>query len=528
MISNYVLLCIAAPPWFEEWPLNVTVASGVEVELACRARGSPTPTVTWRRLDGKMPLGGVTVEDQTLVLRQVAAADSGVYVCEAQNEAGVLTARATLSVLDAPELTQKPQHLQVRAGEETELRCRVEGQPEPLVLWRLPTLDRTALLPPGHTSGHASVSEDGSTLVLKEAETQDSGTYYCWGVSSGGGVSGRAEVVVVSALPPPVVGVGPQDVTVAPGGVATFPCEVVSEAAQANISWWYSHAPHLPSRHLTRDHLNPRFSLPENGALIIENVQVDDAGTYSCHVTAKTGSVQQSAVLRVEEEARQPDPQPLPAPPSKPRLLGLNQTAVELSWLPNSQGGESRHQWYSLEYWRQGWPEWRVADAVIPQESYVLSSLTPGHTYTFLVRAVTSRGASFPSPWSDPVTTRAPRDPTLTSDEVRQARRRLSRPTLSLTNITPTSPTSVLLTWKFLSPTEDSMEGVLVYWTAGSGDSVQVATVLGTSDSTHLHHLHPNSHYTFFLVPFWRSVEGTPSNSFSLTTPEDGEYKNKS
>ncbi|KAK8728120.1 hypothetical protein OTU49_009408, partial [Cherax quadricarinatus] len=52
--------------------------------------------------------------------------------------------------------------------------------------------------------------------------------------------------------------------------------------------------------------------------------------------------------------------------------------------------------------------------------------------------------------------------------------------------------------------------------------TVQVATVLGTSSSSHLmHHLSSNTHYTFFMVPFWHSIEGTPSNSQSLTTPED-------
>ncbi|KAK4287538.1 hypothetical protein Pmani_039392 [Petrolisthes manimaculis] len=513
-------LIVMTPPWFEEQPTNTSVASGVEVELACRVKGSPTPKVSWRKLDGKMPLGGATIENQRLVLRQVTVADSGVYMCEAQSEAGLVSARAFLTVLDAPVLAQRPQDLQVMAGKEAQLKCRVEGQPEPLVLWRLPTLDRTALLPPGHSIGHTSVSEDGSTLLLQQAATQDSGTYYCWGISSGGGVSGRAEVVVVTALPPPVVGVGPKDKTVAMEDVATFSCEVVSEAAEASVTWWYRPAVHLTPRQLHHDSHQNRFSFPENGALIIKDVRLDDAGIYSCHVTASTGSVEQEAVLRVTEDEEVTDPIPLPPPPSKPRLLGLNQTSVQLSWLPNSQGVEEGHQWYSVEYWRQGWTEWRVADTVITQESCVINQLTPGHTYTFLVRAVNRHGASFPSPWSDPVTTRAPRDPSLTTDQVRQARRRLGRPVVTLISASTTSPDSVQLNWNYLVSTEDWVEGVLVYWVA-EGGNMMVTTVLGSSSSSHLYDLLPNTPYTFFLVPFWSSVEGTPSNSYSLTTPED-------
>ncbi|XP_042218866.1 protein sax-3-like [Homarus americanus] len=521
--SQPTQLTVMTPPWFEERPTNVTAPSGVVVELTCRARGSPTPTVTWRRLDGKMPLGRARIEDQQqrLVLEQVTAADSGLYVCEVESEAGMAVARATLTIIDAPQLTQRPQHLQVMAGKGAQVSCRMEGKPEPLVLWRLPTLDRTALLAPGKSSGHISVSDNGNTLRLEEATTEDSGTYYCWGVSSGGGVSGKAEVAVMSALPPPVVGIGPQDLMVAPGSVASFPCEVVSEAAEATISWWYRPAVHLPARQVSQHSTDSRISLPDNGALILKDVRLDDAGIYTCQATADTGTVEQAAVLRVDHNAEVLEPLLLPAPPTKPRLLAVNQTAVQLSWLPNSQVSEESGQWYTVEYWRQGWDEWRVADAAIRKESSVVSHLTPGHTYTFLVRAVTNRGASFPSPWSDPITTRSPRDPSLTVNQVRQARRRLSRPLVTLTDAAITAPDSVLLTWDFLASTDEAVEGVLVY-SVGEDGAVQVTTVLGASSSSHLlHDLRPNTPYTFFIVPFWHSVEGTPSNSYSLTTPED-------
>ncbi|XP_053642580.2 roundabout homolog 2 isoform X1 [Cherax quadricarinatus] len=514
-------LTIMIPPWFEERPTNVTTPSGVVVELTCRAQASPTPTVTWRRLDGKMPLGRAKVDDKRLILEQVEAVDSGVYACEVENEAGVASAQATLTVVNAPELTQRPQDLQVLIGESAQVSCRIEGEPQPLVLWRLPVLDRTALLSPGLRWGHASVSNDGYTLMIEHATTEDSGPYHCWGVSSGGGVSGQAELIVVPSHPPPVVGVGPEDKTVAPGSTVSFPCEVVSEAAEATISWWYRQAVHLPPRQLFQDSADPRISLPENGALILKNVRLDDQGIYTCHVTANTGTVEQAAVLRVKHDANTVETLLLPAPPTKPRLMDMNQTAVQLSWLPNSQVNVEAGQWYTVEYWKQGWDEWRVADALMMQESCVVNHLTPGHTYTFLVRAVSSRGASFPSPWSDPVTTRPPRDPSLTLDQARQARRRLSRPIVTLTDAAITAPDSVLLTWDFLASTDESVEGVLVYSVA-KVDTVQVATVLGTSSSSHLlHHLSPNTPYTFFIVPFWHSIEGTPSNSHSLITPED-------
>ncbi|XP_071536983.1 roundabout homolog 2-like [Panulirus ornatus] len=521
--SSPTHLTVMTPPWFEERPSNVTSASGVVVELACRARGSPAPTVTWRRLDGKMPLGRATIQEEKLVLDGVVAGDSGTYVCEVENEAGVAAARASLTVVDAPQLTQRSQDLQVMAGQATQVMCRVEGQPPPTVLWRLPTVDRAALLSPGQTSGHATVSADGRTLLLQQASAEDSGTYHCWAVSSGGGVSGRAEVLVVSGHPPPVMGVGPRDLTLTRGSQASFPCEAVSEGAEADLAWWHRPSPSHPPRRLSQGAAHPRLSLPANGALIIKDVRDEDAGIYTCHVTAASGTVQQQAVLRVSKDApRQPASQPLlPAPPSKPRLVAVNETAVQLSWMPNSQVSGDSNQWYKVEYWREGWEEWRVAHAVVTSERCVVTRLTPGQTYTFLVRAVSSRGASFPSPWSDPVTTRPPPDPSLTLEQLRHIRRRLSRPVLTLTSAAVSAPDSVQLVWDFLAPTEESVEGVLVYAVDDLG-AVQVATVLGTSSSTHLlDDLRPNTPYMFFVVPFWHSVEGTPSNSRSLTTPED-------
>ncbi|ROT84049.1 putative roundabout-like 2, partial [Penaeus vannamei] len=464
--STPTKLTIMTPPWFEERPANVTVASGVVVELACRARGSPRP---------RSP-GGVSTQDAARP-RYDRGPTAGAG--PRGERGGDRRGRATLTVIDAPEFAQRPQDVQVVAGQSARLSCKVEGDPKPLLLWRLPTQDRTALLAAGQSSGHASVADQGQTLLLGD------------------------------------------DLTVSPGSVATFPCEAVSEAAPPAISWWYRPAVHLPARQLSEGGNSGRVSLPANGALILKDVRADDAGIYSCHINADTGSVEQAAVLRVEDGAQDAGPFLLPAPPSKPRLMAVNQTAVHLSWLPNSQMGGGSDQTYTVEFWRQGWEEWRVADALISQESCVVGGLTPGHTYTFLVRAVNSRGASFPSPWSDPVTTRSPRDPSLTEDEVRHVRRRLSRPAVTLTDATVTSASDIVLNWKFLTSTEESVEGVLVYAVSESG-AVQVATVLGSSSSSHLlHELKPNTQYTFFLVPFWHSVEGTPSNSQSLKTPQD-------
>ncbi|XP_066951499.1 roundabout homolog 2-like [Macrobrachium rosenbergii] len=515
-------LTVMTPPWFEERPANLTVVSGTVVELACGGRGSPMPQVTWRRLDGKMPLGRAMIEDQRLILQQVSAIDSGVYVCEIESEAGVATATATLTVVDAPKLIQRPQDHLVLEGDPVQLSCSVEGDPEPLLLWRLPTESRSTLLLATQSNGNANIAENGQALFLNKSATDDTGLYKCWGVSNGGGVSAQAQIIVVKAHPPPVIGIGPKDQTVAPGGGVTFPCEGVSESAEPTLTWWFRPAAHLPSRRLSESTEKPRVSIAENGALILRELSVDDAGIYKCVAEASTGKVEQEAILRVSKDAVAKLPSYLPAPPSKPRVMAVTETSVYLSWLPNSHVANSTSQGYVVEHWRLGWEEWRIADATVEQESCVVMHLTPGQTYTFLIRAVNGSGTSFPSPWSDPVTTHDPEDDSITAADIRHAQRRLSRSILTLVNASAVTPDSVFLKWEFLTPVEDSVEGVLAYAVSVKG-SIHLTTVYGftTQSSYTMQDLHPNTAYTFFLVPFWRKLEGTPSNSHSLTTPED-------
>lgn len=50
-------------------------------------------------------------------------------------------------------------------------------------------------------------------------------------------------------------------------------------------------------------------------------------------------------------------------------------------------------------------------------------------------------------------------------------------------------------------------------------------TVMSTSTETHLvANLKKYTKYEFFVAPFYRSVEGQPSNSKVVQTFEDGEY----
>uniref|UniRef100_A0A6A7FSY9 Roundabout homolog 1-like n=1 Tax=Hirondellea gigas TaxID=1518452 RepID=A0A6A7FSY9_9CRUS len=523
-------ITVMDPPRFVIAPKNRTVTTGTTLLLPCLVSGFPTPKVDWLRLDGKIPLGRATLSSEhTLQLSQVAASDSGHYACVAESEAGSIRTEVYIVVLALPFFKERPNDQVLEVGTSRRLPCSLDGDPAPILMWRLPGDDPTDILLPDRGNGRQRVHKDGS-LIMENLQLSDSGLYTCMGTNSGGGVSARSRILTVEAFPPPVVGIAPQDQIVTSGDTVSLPCEPVSEAAESSVTWWYRPAAHLAEHEITADSGNG-IVLSGNLALIIRNASRANSGIYTCKVTAETGSAEATAVVRYEENSifKNNLEKILPAPPSKPRVRVINDTTVRLSWQPNSsQIGKNNRATYMIEFWRHGWTEWRIAASYVETEYAIISELSPNYTYTFLVRGVTGSGQSFPSPWSNPMRLEVLTNNILYPRNRWRIDRRLDKPTIALISATASSSRSVLLTWQGLGE-ESQEDGVLVYGisyeTSEEGTrkptAVRVATVLGSSSSHLVRGLEPYTHYTFFLVPFWRNLEGTPTNSLSLTTPED-------
>lgn len=73
--------------------------SGQRVIFHCAVDGEPTPNVLWRREDGKMPIGRARIlDDKSLLIDSVQTSDEGLYICDADNLVGSVTAKASLVV----------------------------------------------------------------------------------------------------------------------------------------------------------------------------------------------------------------------------------------------------------------------------------------------------------------------------------------------------------------------------------------------------------------------------------------------
>ena len=92
-------LCVTVKPFLISEPHDITVLPNQSVKLECRVGGEPTPKILWRKDSGELPIGRAQIlDDKTLSIERVTLQDEGVYICDADNLVGSISARATLTV----------------------------------------------------------------------------------------------------------------------------------------------------------------------------------------------------------------------------------------------------------------------------------------------------------------------------------------------------------------------------------------------------------------------------------------------
>jgi hypothetical protein len=91
-------------PTFVKTPGNITVKTKNTARLECAARGQPPPEIAWQKDGGNdFPAARerrmhVMPTDDVFFILNVKTVDMGTYSCTAQNQAGVITASASLIV----------------------------------------------------------------------------------------------------------------------------------------------------------------------------------------------------------------------------------------------------------------------------------------------------------------------------------------------------------------------------------------------------------------------------------------------
>ncbi|XP_059607865.1 tyrosine-protein kinase-like otk [Phlebotomus argentipes] len=176
-------------------PTSKNLELGAVGKLHCKAQGSPSPQVKWRR-DG-VPLDD-TVEDinGTLVFRNVTVQHKGNYSCTARNHQGEIHATVVINVVMSPRFVVAPEG-PVQAAEmgSAMFHCQAVGDPRPTVQW---DKDLEYLNVNGSEEGRFRLLENG-TLFIAEVHPEDEGKYGCTIGNSAGLKREEVRLVVKSA-----------------------------------------------------------------------------------------------------------------------------------------------------------------------------------------------------------------------------------------------------------------------------------------------------------------------------------------
>ncbi|XP_069626703.1 hemicentin-2 [Haliaeetus albicilla] len=278
-------LSIHTLPTFTRLPRDVTLSWGERLELVCAAAGSPQPRVFWT-VNGHRIADGVSGQSGWSTLRReaVTRADSGTYVCHAENSAGAIRATAFISIREAPIIQGDPSTYQVEhPGGDTLLDCDARGHPVPLVRWSKDGVPVVA-------TGRLRQLQNGS-LAIRATGSTDTGHYRCVAEND---VGMAAKVVTLALQSAPAVAVTPRAAVVRAGQRALLHCAVSGEPTPS-VEWRRDGQP-LPE--------GPRARVLPNATLVLPAVSSRDAGSYSCLARNVLGSAVAHASLAVQGEPR--------------------------------------------------------------------------------------------------------------------------------------------------------------------------------------------------------------------------------
>ncbi|XP_049289034.1 protein sax-3-like isoform X2 [Anopheles funestus] len=527
--SSVARLTVQVKPYFKLEPMDATALVGQRVQFLCAVDGDPQPQILWSKENGHIPVGRAEIleEDRSLVIRSVVPSDQGLYICEAHNTIGQISAKAQLIVNSPPTFLIKPQDQKTALNGVASFKCTASGNPQPSVFWTKE--GSQTLMFPNNTYDNMQVSVQG-TLQIRGVQKDDDGYYICSALSVAGSTASRAYLQVLTSEdsnPPPILQIVPANQTLPRGTVATLPCRASGNPTPA-IRWMKN------ATDINLSGGNGRFSIIQGGTLRIDDLRNEDSGWYRCVAYSGKGETSWSAYLMVESnlssmQHRSHNADLLPSAPGIPKAVNITNSNITLTWTRgqdelqmNSVTGGYTIEYYSPEE-KAGWIK---AMSRIPGYTATITNLSPSTSYMFIIRAENSHGYSAPSPTSAIIRTLSANDGVTMPEEIETARLVLSGQILELVDAVAINSTTIRLEWQLhISNTEEYVEGLYVRYRNLSAIDTQSYSMLtipmNPSETYVITGLEKFTRYEFFLTPYFKTVEGQPTSSKVVQTLED-------
>ncbi|XP_077999317.1 inactive tyrosine-protein kinase 7-like isoform X2 [Glandiceps talaboti] len=267
------------------------VTDGVDVTLRCRIEGNPDPDITWY-INSTQITASEHIEFQTnkLLIDSASSQDNGVYSCRGENRAnrdGVWSSsNITLNVLNpnAPVKVITPRNLFVNKNDPASLDCQMTGNPQPEIKWYLnnegPIYNRSRLY-----------IFDNGTLHVTSLRSKHEGEYICVGENQFGQTIANASVYIANINELPFLG---RKIAIE-GDNIEVACKYPGKDDKGGRP--------TPTREWLDKNLQPVPSSGKirqvNHTLYIDDIELEEAGDYTCKVSNMAGEYTSAASIIV-------------------------------------------------------------------------------------------------------------------------------------------------------------------------------------------------------------------------------------
>ncbi|XP_078034227.1 limbic system-associated membrane protein [Augochlora pura] len=207
MKSQTGYLEVVVPPDILDYETStdMVVKEGSNVTLRCAAKGSPEPTITWRREDGKLivlPDGKEvsSVEGPSFNISKVNRVHMGSYLCIASNRIPPSVSKRIMLIVHFPPMIWVPNQLMgAREGQQLTLECHSEAYPKSINYW---TRDKDEIVPQGgkyEPESLESAYKVHMKLTINAVSSSDFGSYKCVSRNSLGDNDGSIKVYGITS-----------------------------------------------------------------------------------------------------------------------------------------------------------------------------------------------------------------------------------------------------------------------------------------------------------------------------------------
>ncbi|XP_044299559.1 neural cell adhesion molecule L1 isoform X2 [Varanus komodoensis] len=259
---------------------------GEPLVLECIVAGFPTPTVEWAHMNRLKLSPQVVFENSNKTLRilNVTEDDDGEYQCIAHNEHGTIRHTYTVTVEAAPYWIQKPVSQINAPGENERMDCKVAGKPKPKVSWRINGIPLEEILPDPRRK------VQGGALFLSNVQPNDTAVIQCEAHNHHGSLLANAYILIVR-LPAEILTPDELVYSVVENQTAILQCMAFG-APRPTVKWF------MEDMYPALD--DERIFMFTNGTLVLDQVQREDAGNFTCMAANDQNNVSITARLIVK------------------------------------------------------------------------------------------------------------------------------------------------------------------------------------------------------------------------------------